>query len=863
MKFTRAKSFAFCRIQKLVFIQIVSVWLISILVEPYLAAEATVGEVQSEEIVTHQQKWMETSGKDGISTNLSTIKKIPHDNHGYRNVYVGLYENKPKIFQDEAGRASGIFAEILEAIARKEKWNLIYVPCEWSSCLEALKKGDIDLMPDVAFSPQRDSEYDFHEEEVVSSWSAIYSNGKKQISSYSDLNGRRIAVLEGSIQQTFLKEMIHGFGFTVTFIEAKSFEEAYLLTEHGIADAAISNHFFGDFFYKQYKLKKTPIIFQPASLYFATTPGNNSDLLKAIDKNLRAIKSEPGSLYYKTLERWMERPPKILIPRSTFWIICSISVLLVLAGVFILLLRWQVRDATRSLAESNDALRRSEKKFRDLFHQHTAVKLLIDPDSGSIVEANEAAEKFYGWSGEQLRHMKIQEINTLPPELIKEEIEKVGRKERVHFEFRHRLADGSIRDVAIFSSNIEVQGKTLLHSIIHDITEHRKLEDQFRQSQKMESVGRLAGGVAHDYNNMLSVIIGYTDMILEKIDPDNPLHGDLTEVLKAAQRSAGITRQLLAFARKQTVNPKKINLNEIIEGMVKMIRVLIGENVSFSWLPQAGLWSVKIDPGQVDQIMANLCINARDAIKDVGTITIETGNVAFDQEYCSGTMESLQGEFVSLVITDDGCGMDKETLSHAFEPFFTTKEEGKGTGLGLATVYGIVKQNNGFINIYSEPGKGTTVRLYFPRYWGKNDTLDRENSGELQNGQGETVLLVEDDLVIRKMIERMLDECGYHVLEVDSPDQAIRLVNERGGSIDLLMTDLIMPKMNGCDLADRLHKVYPTLKTLFISGYTANSIPHRGLVEEGANFLQKPFSKKELVIKVNMALGRQTAGEHH
>lgn len=774
--------------------------------------------------------------------------------HGHRIVRVGIYENKPKIYTDETGAAAGIFAAILAEIARQEKWQVTYVPCTWFECLESLKNGRIDLMPDVAFSAERDDPLDFHAEEVVCSWSTVYAKNREHMNTVSDLNGRRIAVLKGSIQQTFLEQLARGFGFRITFIEAESFEEAYLLAAAGTADAVVSNHLFGDYFHQQYGLAKTPIVFNPVSLYFATASGANPDLLAAIDHNLKAMKSEPGSAYYRTLQRWMEKPPQVLVPPYLLWIISGISGLLILALAFILLLRWQLGVRTRHLADANKMLSDSEKKFRDLFHHHAAVKLLIDPDTGNIVEANEAAEKFYGWPRERLRQMRITDINILSPEQVKAEMEKAKNMQRIHFEFRHRLADGSIRDVAVFSSRIDMEGKILLHSIIHDITAHRHLEDQLRQAQKMESVGRLAGGVAHDYNNMLSVILGYTELALDRTDPANPLHDYLKEILNAARRSADITRQLLAFARKQTVNPKALDLNETVEGMLKMLRRLIGEDIDLAWLPTIDLWPVKIDPGQVDQILANLCVNARDAIADVGKITIETHNVTFDEAYCAEHADFVPGEFVLLAISDDGCGMDKEMLAHVFEPFFTTKDVGKGTGLGLATAYGIVKQNNGFINVYSEPGKGTAFRIYLPRHRGKIDRICAESGGEIPRGHGETVLLVEDDQAIRKMSKRMLENLGYAALEAETPDHALLLAKENAGSIDLLLTDVVMPGMNGRDLADQLHALCPDLATLFMSGYTSSVISHREVLDQGVNFIQKPFSQKDLAVKVCKAL---------
>ncbi len=402
-----------------------------------------------------------------------------------------------------------------------------------------------------------------------------------------------------------------------------------------------------------------------------------------------------------------------------------------------------------------------------------------------------------------------------------------------------------------------------LACILADITarklaeaEKEKLEAQFQQAQKMESIGRLAGGVAHDFNNMLGVILGHTEMALEEVDPAQPLFADLQEVRKAAERSADLTWKLLTFARKQTVAPKVLDLNETVEGMLKMLRRLIGEDIDLLWKPGRNLRPVKVDPSQIDHLLANLCVNARDAIAGVGKITIETDLAVFDEAYCADHAELLvPGEYVLLAVSDNGCGMDQETLGHLFEPFFTTKELGKGTGLGLASVYGMVKQNNGFINVYSEPGQGTTIKVYLPRHAARRAPLTEKASGRPAERGHETILLVEDEPAILKMTKMMLERLGYVVVGAKTPGEAIRLAHEHSGRIDLLMTDVVMPEMNGRDLAGNLLSFYPGIKRLFMSGYTVNVIAHHGVLDKGVHFIQKPFSRKELAAKVREALG--------
>ena len=381
------------------------------------------------------------------------------------------------------------------------------------------------------------------------------------------------------------------------------------------------------------------------------------------------------------------------------------------------------------------------------------------------------------------------------------------------------------------------------------------LRTQFVQAQKMDAVGRLAGGVAHDFNNMLGAILGYAELAIEQVGPTHAIHADLQEIRKAATRSADLTRQLLAFSRKQLIAPKVLDLNETMAGMLNMLRRIIGEDIDLRWQPTAELWPVKVDPSQIDQILANLCVNARDAIAGVGTITIETGNRTVDERDCALHMGFVPGEYVWLAVGDNGSGMDTETLAHIFEPFFTTKAVGRGTGLGLATVYGAVKQNHGFFQVDSEPGQGTTFTIYLPRHVGQAEPLEKDSAAEPAARGHETILLVEDEPAILDLTARLLKQQGYTVLAAHTPGEAIRLAREYAGDIHLLMTDVVMPEMNGRDLATMLLALHPHLEQLFMSGYTSNVIAHHGVLDDGVHFIQKPFTIAGVAAKVREALG--------
>jgi PAS domain S-box-containing protein len=497
------------------------------------------------------------------------------------------------------------------------------------------------------------------------------------------------------------------------------------------------------------------------------------------------------------------------------------------------------------------------RQFKSIFDTGNFGVVITDLD-GQLTYVNEYFAKIHGCDavaliGRNLRSFHSEAQRLQPMDLIQRLSEEDGF---IAQEVDHCRVDGTTFPMLMTGKLVrDAKGEPqCIAATTIDISDRKALEAQLLQAQKMESIGRLAGGVAHDYNNMLSVIVGYTEMALERIQPDDSLHFDLAEVYKAAKRSTDITRQLLAFARKQTIAPKIIDLNSIVETMLRMLRHLIGEDIDLVWRPGKRLWSVKMDPTQVDQLLANLCVNARDAIAGVGKMTIETDNIIIDADYCEVHCGFAPGEFVMLIISDDGCGMDQETLQYIFEPFFTTKGAEAGTGLGLATVYGIVKQNAGFINVYSEPGRGTTFRIYLPRHIGETQHKQFSRKAATPVSHGETVLLVEDEPSIMRMGEIMLQRLGYNVLAAGTPQMAIDIVRDYAGEIDLLMTDVVMPEMNGRQLAEQLSALYPGLKTLFMSGYTANVIAHHGVLEEGMNFIQKPFSVHDLGSKIRTLL---------
>ncbi|MFC1884773.1 PAS domain S-box protein [Thermodesulfobacteriota bacterium] len=910
-----------------------------------------------------------------------------------RKVRVGLYENKPKVFTDETGRPSGIFIDLLEQIAREEKWELEYLPCKWPECLKALEEGRLDLMPDAAFSQERSKKLDFHEMPVLESWSQVYTNKRASVKKLADLDGHSLALLEGSIQQHVLEQMMNGFGFEITFVPTKTYEEAFSLASDGSVDAVVTNHFFGNYYYQEYGLVKTTIILNPVSLYFVTAKGRNPGLLKAIDRRLEIMKSGPGSPYYKVLGQWMESPPTVIVPGYLFWIIGGIGGFLAMAFVIIIILRVQVRSRTRHLAQANETLRKSEEKFRTLFETMEQGVVYQNAD-GDIISANPAAERILGLSSDEMlgrkstdprwkalsedgspfpgedhpamvamrtgkgvgnvimgiyspkdnetrwilvdatpdyaqgekkphqvytiftditerklaeerlrnQHSELKQIfDTLPDALVYvdtqerimrvnpaferifgfESSEVTGKKtemlyarmedfeeqkkrksnEGSHpfhepYETDYRRANGDIfRGETVGSPICDSKGKLMgTFSLVRDITESRKLEGQLQQAQKMESVGRLAGGVAHDFNNLLSVIIGYGELVFKDLQEDHQHYKPLDQIIQAGVRAKELTRQLLAFSRKQVLEMRSTDVNKVVAGFQRLLQRVIGEDITLELNLAAEPCKVLADTSQIEQVLMNLSVNARDAMPHGGKLTIEVALTDLDEGYATNKPDVTPGKYVMISLSDTGHGMDAGTLEHIFEPFFTTKRKEKGTGLGLATSFGIIKQHGGSIWVYSEPQKGTTFRIYLPFCEEEVVSKEVDPAAPVNLKGSETILVVEDNKEVRDIALNILSSYGYTVMSADSGESALKILESHVGPLDLLLTDVVMPGINGKELFERISDRFFQLKVIYMSGYTDNLIAHHGVLEKGVHFVQKPFSVQSLVTKVRVTL---------
>jgi PAS domain S-box-containing protein len=515
-----------------------------------------------------------------------------------------------------------------------------------------------------------------------------------------------------------------------------------------------------------------------------------------------------------------------------------------------------------ALKEAELRLQDSEQQYRLLFDSNPFPMAVIDQETLGFLAVNDASLRVYGHSREEFLRMAVGDVRVDEGDgALAGDYPVSGASDsatRLSHARKHRRKDGSVMEVEIARSRITFRGRPAWLAMVSDVTEKKSLEAQLVRAQKMEAVGQLAGGVAHDFNNLLGVITGYAELLSRELAPGSRALKRSEEITHAARRAAALTRQLLAFSRRQVLQPRVLDLNTVVADVEKMMRRLISENIQIVTAPAPGLGNVRADAGQLEQVLMNLAINARDAMPSGGRLVIETANVELDETYARVNPEARPGPHVVLAVSDTGHGMDARTMARIFEPFFTTKDEGKGTGLGLATVYGIVRQSGGTVNVYSEPGHGTTFKVYLPRVDAEGEA-DAAAPLAAPVGGSETILLVEDADALRLLVRELLEDAGYSILDAEAPDKALALIASTPGPIHLVLTDMVMPRMSGQEFAARLATLRPAARVVFMSGYSDQAVAEQGTLSPGALFLQKPFTMDALMRTVRRALDAEGA----
>lgn len=831
----------------------------------------------------------------------------------HRPVIVGGDHNFPPFeYLDENGRPAGYNVDITRAIAKNLNLPVEIRLGPWNKIVEQLENGEIDVLQGMFYSPERNEKFDFSQPHVAMHYVAVTrKNETKPPANLAQLKNKHIVIRNGDIMHGFAVEN----NLTDHLAALESQEDALRELAEGRHDCALVSRITALFLIKQHnwdnlQVGDTPIL--SPKYCFAVKKGQKA-MLATFAEGLGTI--EQSGEYHAIQDKWFGIHgavgwPQILRKVAPFAIPLILVVLVVTSWSWSL--RKLVKIRTRELKQSkehiahlNEVLRVIRdvnqlivrKQKRDTMIAQ-ACQLLVKSSTYTaamilLVDDNLKPVAWFQAGGQECTKEidALKQSNHLPA-CCKQNLASTPITTTVdnNNACRDCPVETPKNNVPALCVRIEhdqkVFGFMLIYSVgnainqdeenlftelANDIgfalrsidteqahnqseTERKNLQTQVTQMQKLEAVGRLAGGVAHDFNNMLSIIVGNAELILEDMPEDNPMHEYIQEIMNASKKSIQITRQLLAFARRQNVSPKVTNLNEAVENSLQMLRRLIGEDIDLAWLPSTKTCPIKIDPTQIDQLLANLCVNARDAIEDIGKITIETLTATFDEEYCKNHLDFSPGTFAMLAVSDNGCGMAPETMENLFEPFFTTKSVDKGTGLGLATVYGIVKQNNGFISVYSEPGQGSTFKIYLPCCKNEPPPPNAQAKHHIPMGHGETILLVEDNQAILKTACQILENLGYQALTASTAKQALEIAKTHTGEIELLITDVIMPEMNGRDLANQIEEAYPNLKILFMSGYTDNVIAHHGILEDGIQFIQKPFAKEELAEKITEIL---------
>jgi len=809
---------------------------------------------------------------------------------GERTVRIAAFNFYPAIYRSETGAIRGFYVDMFEEIARRERWHIEYVYGTWGEGLERAKRGEVDLVTSVAWLEERAAYLDYGKSPIMTVWSELFIPQKSVLNSIREVSGKRVAVVAGEANGRQFRNLSEKFGIPCTVVEVSDFGEVLRRIGSGNVDAGVVSNIFGVARGRDFRVKSSGVIFNPFDIYFATTKGNNREILGVMDRYLSTWRADDGSLYHRSMKRWLHRSANV-VSVTPAWLI---DLLLGLAasgclGIgFIVLLRRQVSSRTgelqrseRSLQEKNEELAAIEEELRHqldetfiaqaalvkneqflsaIVENMPAMVFVKDAQQLRFISMNRTGEELLGFSRAELLGKNDYDlfpeteadffigmdrytlqrgtINEIPEERVHD---RQGRERILH-----------TRKVPLFDARGE---PCYLLGISVDITEQKSVEEQLRQAHKMDVVGQLAGGIAHDFNNMLTGIIGAAELLNWRLG-DDPQNAKLTAViLDAAARSADLTRQLLAFSRKGKITSTPISIDDCINAVVAILERTIDKRITLEVRLDARNPIVIGDPGLLQNALLNLAVNARDAMDEGGTLRFATANLELGAH--AGTSHpglSAPGPYLEISVSDTGAGMTPEVLEHIYEPFFTTKETGKGTGLGLAAVYGTVKEHNGAISVCSEPGQGTVFRVLLPS--GSTRAPQEVPREETVQGRG-GIMLVDDEAIIRLSGHCLLEELGYQVYLAEDGEQALELYARDRERIGLVILDMVMPKLSGKETFLRLRELDPGVRVLFSSGFHREGTVNE-LLEIGARgFIHKPYRLQLLSTSVAEALAAE------
>lgn len=778
-------------------------------------------------------------------------------------VRIGVYQNTPLTFIEENGKTKGFFIDILEYIASKKGWEIEYVHSSLPECLSNLENGNIDLLGVIAYSETRGRIFDYTYESVITNWGQMYLNKKSDIESILDLKGKKVAVLQNDIYFNNLRKLVNQYGIKCRFIEAFEYEDVLALVEIGRCEAGLVSQIYGLQRERDYDIIKSSILLSPQKLYWAAPKGKNQELLYKLDSSLRNLKNNQQSIYYEALVKWFSIGEKSKFGKWFKWMISSFVVLLILFFTVSLILRVQVKSKTNELLIKNEELRESEERFRNVYDTAPLAFVVWDINT-RVTDWNKKAEGLFGWTREEV-------VDNIFFDFLIPEKDRPQVKDVVNILLKGELQSHSIND------NLTKDGKIITcewnNSLLHDndgniigaislgldITERKqveeekdKLQTQLQQAHKIESIGTLAGGVAHDFNNILGIIIGNVELALDDVPGGNPAYLNLEEIRTASSRAKDVVRQLLSFARKTKLEKKPTNIIPIVKESLKLLRSSIPASIELRQNIAKDVDTILADPTQINQVLINLCTNADHAMPDGGVIVVTLRNIELDEKTTDQYPKLNPGRYVNLAVSDTGHGMPPEEIDRIFDPYFTTKEVGKGSGMGLAVVHGIVMNHDGAIFVDSELEKGTTLNIFFP-------ITEREPiSGipideDLPTGK-ERILFIDDEESMVSVGRNRLERLGYQVETKTSPVEALELFRANPDQFDLVITDMTMPQMTGDHLVGKILKIRPDLPTIICTGFS-EKIDEGKAKEIGIRqYIEKPLNRSDLAKLVRRAL---------
>ena len=771
-------------------------------------------------------------------------------------IRVGLYQNEPLVFTDEAGIPQGIFPDILNAIAAQEKWQIEYVKCAWSNCLELLAAGDIDLLAAIAYSEERDEIFDFTQETIISNWGQIYTPRLSDIQSILDLEHKRIAVLENDIHASRLEELLDAFDLEATLVLVEDYHAVFQLTAAGEVDAGVVNRLFALQHESAFAVHKTSIIFNPLEVRFAIPAGRNAALIQAIDKNLAIMRQDQESVYYQSINRWYgtEGETVFVLPDWLKWGIgTAVSIALLFMATSVVF-RQQVQARTAELRRKNkdlqdEVIRRQQAeaeiaRLATVIEQAAETVLITDLDGG-IVYVNPYVEKATGYTVAEISGQNLRDLyeHCDQGDQFDELWQTITDNKIWRGEFCSLRKDGrSFYERTTFFPITNIGGQVINYAAVkEDITQEKEYRKRLLEQERLAAVGQLAAGIAHDFNNIMTVILLYAQLARRTSELAPKVEQRLFTIEEQAKLAANLIQQILDFSRRAVLEKRPLALSPFLKEIVKLLRRTLPENIEFELAYGPNQYTVDADPTRIQQAIMNLALNARDAMPNGGRIHVQLDGLRVDEDEERPLPEMPPNDYVTLTISDTGTGITSDILGHIYEPFFTTKGPGKGSGLGLAQVYGIVTQHGGYIDVQTEIDKGTTFTIYLPASPLMQDTAQRETA-VLETGEKETILLVEDNQDTRNALLESLSTLNYQVIGAVNGQEALDLYDKHQAQIALVLSDIVMPVMGGRELLNALRQRRADIPVVMMTGHPMGDQLDALMAEGMTDWLLKPLN---------------------